>query len=265
MVRAAAVGGLDSLAPEPRIEAAAPLLEDPLRLVRVEAARVLASVPAERFGPRQRRVFEAALAEYEEAQRVQADMPSAHLNLGVLRANRGDRDLAERSYLKALWLDPGFLPARANLAHLYNQMGRNQDAERVLREGIARVPEAGDLHYSLGLLLAEEGRLEEAAEALGVAVLRLPGRARVRYNRGLALQRLGRHAEAEAALLAAHQLDARDPAITNALAIFYAQQQRWQRALPFAEKLVKLAPEAPGTRQLLWRIREELSASADSG
>ncbi len=192
-------------------------------------------------------------------------MPSAHLNLGALRASMGDRDLAERSYRKALWLDPGFLPARANLAHLYNQMGRNQDAERVLREGIARVPEAGELHYSLGLLLAEEGRLEEAAEALGAAVVRLPGRARVRYNRGLALQRLGRHAEAEAALLAAHQLDTRDPAIANALAILYAQQQRWEKALPFAEALVELAPQAPGPRQLLGRIREELSASADSG
>ncbi len=262
------MGGLDSLPPEPRIRAAAPLLEDPLRAVRVEAARVLASLPAERLQPRQRRVLEAALAEYEEAQRVQADMPSAHLNLGVLHASMGDRDLAERSYRKALRLDPRFLPARANLAHLYNQMGRNQDAERVLREGIALlpdVPEVGELHYSLGLLLAEEGRLEEAAEALGAAVVQLPGRARVRYNRGLALQRLGRHAEAEAALLAAHQLDPRDPAIANALAILYAQQQRWERALPFAEELVKLAPEEPGPRQLLRRIRAELSASADSG
>jgi tetratricopeptide (TPR) repeat protein len=265
LVRAAAVGGLDSLPPEPRLEAAAPLLEDPLRLVRVEAARVLASLPAERFPPRQRRVFEAALVEYEEAQRAQADLPSAHLNLGALRASMGDRDLAERSYRKALSLDPGFLPARANLAHLYNQMGRNRDAERVLREGIARVSEAGELHYSLGLLLAEEGRLEEAAEALGAAVVRLPDRARVRYNRGLALQRLGRQVEAEAALLAARQLDRRDPAIANALAILYAQQQRWEKALPFAEELVKLAPEAPGPRQLLWRIRQELSASADSG
>jgi Flp pilus assembly protein TadD len=265
LVRAAAVGGLDLLPPEPRSQAAAPLLEDPLRLVRVEAARVLASLPAERFPPRQRHVFEAALAEYEQAQRVQEDMPSAHLNLGVLHASVGDRDLAERSYRKALRLDPRFLPARANLAHLYNQMGRNQDAERVLREGIARTPEAGELHYSLGLLLAEEERLEEAAEALGAAVVQLPDRARVRYNRGLALQRLGRLAEAEAALLAAHQLDTRDPAIANALAILYAQQQRWEKALPFAEKLVELAPQAPGPRQLLRQIREASSAAADAG
>jgi tetratricopeptide (TPR) repeat protein len=265
LVRAAAVGGLDSLPPQPRIEAAAPLLEDPLRLVRAEAARVLASLPAERLPPPQRRALEAGLAEYEKAQRVQADMPSAHLNLGVLRASMGDRDLAVRSYRKALQLDPGFLPARANLAHLYNQMGRNADAERVLREGIARVSGAGELHYSLGLLLAEEERLDEAAQELGVAAALLPGRARVRYNHGLALQRLGRLAEAEAALLAAHRLGTRDPAIANALAVFYAQQQRWETALPFAEELVELAPEASGPRQLLWQIRRALSAPADEG
>jgi len=266
LVRAAAVGGLEPLPPEPRLEAAAPLLGDPLRLVRVAAARVLASLPAERLPPRQRRALEAAIAEYEQAQLVQADMPSANLNLGVLHAAMGDRDLAERSYLQALRLDPGFLPARANLAHLYNQMGRNEDAERVLREGIARVPEgAGELHYSLGLLLAEEERLAEAAEELRAAVVQLPGRARVRYNHGLALQRLGRHAEAEAALLAAHQLGTHDPSIANALAILYAQQQRWEKALPFAEELVELAPEAPGPRQLLRRIQEEISASANSG
>jgi tetratricopeptide (TPR) repeat protein len=144
-------------------------------------------------------------------------------------------------------------------------MGRNGDAERVLREGIARVPEAGELHYSLGLVLAEEERLEEAAEVLGAAAVRLPGRARVRYNHGLALQRLGRLAEAEAALLAAHRLGTRDPAIANALAIYYAQQERWEEALPFAEELLELAPEAPGPRQLLWQIRQALSAPARGG
>mgnify|MGYP000249422774 CR=1 FL=1 len=63
--------------------------------------------------------LEAGLAEYEEAQRVQADMPSAHLNLGVLRASMGDRDLAERSYRKALELDPSMAAALSALAQIH--------------------------------------------------------------------------------------------------------------------------------------------------
>ncbi len=47
VVRLAALGGLDDLPPQARVSMAAPALRDPLRAVRSEAARVLASVPAQ--------------------------------------------------------------------------------------------------------------------------------------------------------------------------------------------------------------------------
>ena len=93
--------------------------------------------------------------EYREGLLAVADMPSTHLNLGVLETDLGRKDLAEQAYRKALSMDPYFIPARQNLATIYNQMGRNADAERELREGIRQAPEQGELHYSLGLLLAE--------------------------------------------------------------------------------------------------------------
>src|SRR5262249_60782195 len=114
-----------------------------------------------------------------------ADMPASHLNLAVLYASQGKRDLAETEYLMALRMDPYFGPARANLVALYNAAGRNREAERVLREGIARTPGEGELYYSLGLLLAEDKRLAEAAAAPATAPKLIPGRARVRYHPGL--------------------------------------------------------------------------------
>jgi predicted CXXCH cytochrome family protein len=259
LVRAAAAGGLGPLAPRERL-AAAPLLKDPIRLVRIEAARVLASAPSEALDPSQRRTYEAALAEYQDAQMAMADMPSSHLNLGVLYADQGRVELAEQAYRTALRMDPYFLPARSNLAQLYNQMRRNADAERVLREGIARHPQSGELFYSLGLVLAEEKRVPEAAAALGKAAALLPGRARVRYNYGLALQQLGRRPEAEAALRQASQLDPRDPQIVHALAIFYVQQRDWRRALPYAQKLAELAPGDSRARELLQQIQQASAA-----
>src|SRR5262249_54293389 len=76
---------------------------------------------------------------------------------------------------------------------------RPRDGERVLRDGLARVPDQGELHYSLGLLLAEQNRLPEAAVELTEAARLLSDRPRVHYNQALALQRLGRRSEAEAA------------------------------------------------------------------
>ena len=104
-------------------------------------------------------------------------------------------------------------------------------------------------------LLAEENRLPEAATALGEAGQRLPKRHRVHYNHALALQRLGRQGEAEAALLKAEGLNRNDPDVLQALAIFYAQQRRWDQAYPYAQRLVRLFPDAPGPRRMLEQLQ----------
>jgi predicted CXXCH cytochrome family protein len=254
LVRATAARGLEHAPPEQRLAAVAPLLSDPIRAVRSEAARVLASVPAAQFNAAQRAAFDEALAEYEATQIANSDWPAAHLNLAVLQTLQGRPDLAEQSYRTAVALDRDFLPARVNLANLYNALGRNQDAERTLREAIEHAPDEGELHYSLGLLLAEEQRLEDASLALGEAARLLPERTRVHYNYGLALQRLGRREQAESELLVAHRLQKTDPNVLQALVAFYAQQRQWDRAYPYAKRLVSLYPNAPGPRQMLMQI-----------
>jgi tetratricopeptide (TPR) repeat protein len=259
LVRSTAAGALDRLPPEPKRMAAVPLLTDPVRAVRVEAARVLASTSTTGLDPEERRAFDAALAEFKEVQDADSDQPSAHLNLAVIYTGLGQLDLAEQSYQRAMGMDPEFLPARVNLANLYNRMGRNADAEGVLREAIERAPEEGELYYSLGLLLAEEGRIEEAITPLGRAAERIPDRGRVRYNYALALQHVGRRDDAERQLLQAHRVDPRDPGILQALVVFYMQDRRWVDAKASAEKLAELVPGDPGIRDVIQRIEREQS------
>jgi predicted CXXCH cytochrome family protein len=256
-VRIAAVAGLERVAPEERAPLVTSLLDDPVRAVRIEAARVLSSVPPDRVDPAHREGDRRAVGEFVAAQEVALDLPGPHLNLAVLYENQGRHALAEEQYLSALRLDPDFTPARLNLARLLNGLRRNGDAERVLREGIARVPNQGELLYSLGLLLAEEERFPEAADTLGRAADLLPERARVRYNAGLALQRLGRRADAETALVKARGIDPADPEIAWALAILYAQQNDWPRARAAAEAVDALAPGNPEVQALLDRSRRE--------
>ena len=260
LVRASAARGLEVLEPEQRVAAAMGLLRDPIRAVRVEAGRILASVPAELLGTSARSAREVALAEYVAAQRAQADTPSAQLNLAVLETQTGESERAIASYRNALERDPDFFPARANLAVLYGQLGRRSDAERLLREGIARNPEWGDFHYSLGLVLAEDERLEAAAGHLGRAAELLPQRPRVHYNHALALQRVDRFDEAERALRRAAGLAPRDTQIVYALTVFYMQRGRWKEALEPALQLVELTGGAPEALQLVERIETEAAA-----
>jgi len=256
-VRRAAASALEGARPGTRLAQLAPLLSDPVRAVRIEAARALSSVPAAEFDEDKRNRFEAALAEFVSAQRVGLDMPGPRLNLAVIAEHQGRPADAETEYLAALKLDPDFTPARLNLARFYSNVGRAPDAERILRNGISRVPAQGELHYSLGLLLAEQNRLAEAAPSLTEAARLLPDRSRVHYNLALALQRLGQRPQAEVALLKAQSLAPADRAAVYALAVFYAQDRRWFLAVPWADKLVALDPADPQAQQFLAQLRAQ--------
>jgi tetratricopeptide (TPR) repeat protein len=118
-----------------------------------------------------------------------------------------------------------------------------------------RVPDQGDLHYSLGLVLAEQRRLADAIAALAEAARLLPDRPRVQYNYALALQQAGRRPEAEIALLKAQSRAPEDRSIAYALAVFYSQDRRWFLAIPWAEKLVALDPADPQAQQFLAELR----------
>ena len=264
LVRVAAVGGLDRLSPRERPQWAAPLLKDPIRAVRIETARVLTSIPQDYLNEKQKLSFETALTEYIETQKAHADRPSAQLNLGIIYSNMGKTGKAEEAYQTAIRLAPDFLPPRFNLANFYNGLGRNDEAEQQLRLIIQQFPKSGEAHYSLGLLLAELGNLKESAAELTLAAGLLPEEARVHYNYALALQHLGRQNEATTALLIAEKLTPNDPSIVNAVASHYMQEGEWRKALPYAQKLVELLPNAPGPPQMVEKIQSELNADSGS-
>ena len=254
LVRATAAGGLDPLGLPARRAALEPLLADPVRAVRLEAARVLAEAWSGDGAPVPGDPLAAAAAEYLDARAAVADMAPARLGLGAVRERQGAHDRAEAEYRAALDLDPRLTPARFNLANLLNAQGRNSEAETVLRRGIGYDPDEPELHYSLGLLLAEEDRLDEAVESLARAAVPT-ARARVHYNYGLALQLAGRLDEAEAALGEARRRDDRDPDVVLALARLLMDRQRWSEAEELAAALVRLVPGAPGPQRLLNEIR----------
>ena len=255
-LRAAAAASLEDIPASLRVPTLAPLLKDPVRAVRIAAARSLAPLPHEQFDAATRQAFDTALAEYVAAQQVALDMPGPNLNLGALYAHTGRDAEAETAYRAALKIDPDFTPARANLAQFYAERGRLSDAEKVLREGLQREPGIGELQYSLGLLLAEQQQLPEAADALDKAARLMPLRARAHYNLGLARQQLGQVKPAEAALRKARELEPSDPAMAYALAVFYAQQGRRADALREAEALLQLQPGNAQAAQLVQRLRQ---------
>jgi predicted CXXCH cytochrome family protein len=251
LVRVAAVRGAESMEPRRRLVLLTPLLDDSFRAIRMEAARALATVPRELFGPAQTAAFDRALGEYVAAQEFSSDTPAGLLNLGLVHEAQGRDSLAESSYRAALSKDRTYRPARFNLVHLYNRTQRNPAAERTLREGLAWTPDDGEMRYSLGLLLAEDARYVESAAELGRAAALFPDRARVALNHGLALQHLGRMNEAERELRRALVLEATNPDVLEALSVLHLQERRWDEAKRDAERILDIDPADPRGRRLI--------------
>ena len=254
LVRAQAVRYLDLVDVRTRVELAWPLLSDPARTVRLEATRVLAPVMRQGIGGKLADQMRAALAEYATAEQVNADRPEAHLNLGLIAAALGEPSLAEQSYRSALELDPRFTPARANLADLYREQGREADAEAELKAGLASDPDNADLYHALGLARVRTQRLAAAIEDLARAARLAPDNSRFAYVHGVALDAADRTAEALAVLEAAQPGDPANRDLLIALIQYNAKLGRVQEAHRWLAEFGARAPGDPALKALREQI-----------
>lgn len=189
LVRRASISVYDQLPPLQR-RAVLPLLGDPSRIVRMQAARTLAPLADATFDATGLAAFRVAAAEYVAAERFNADRPEHRTNLGGFLAERGETIAAETEYQAALRLDPRFVPAWANLADLRRMQGREKEAEATLREGLKVSPDAAALHHALGLSLVRQQRKQEALRELQRATELEPGNARYRYVYDVAMREI---------------------------------------------------------------------------
>ena len=166
LVRSQAVRSLEPLSPQERVPFAAPLLSDPVRYVRIEAARLLAGTPPDKLQDAQRTALDRAITELIASEMASAERPESHMNLALLYAQMGRPSDAESELQTALRLDPKFVPAMVNLADLYRGQHRDDEGQQWLEKAIAVEPNAAEPIYALGLLKV---RLKQYPEALSFA------------------------------------------------------------------------------------------------
>jgi predicted CXXCH cytochrome family protein len=251
LVRLAGPRALTPSASRAAIQAAASLLRDPIRAVRVEAARALAGTDLLSLPPELQAAMVSATKELVAAEMVDADRPEAHLNLGLLDMRRRQMPEAEAEYRTALRLDPGFFPALVNLADLDRMRGADQEGAELLKEAIAIEPDNADARYSLGLLLVRQRDYAGALELLRRAHELAPDNARYAYVYAVALNSTGAPAEATALLERAHQQHPTDRDILMALVSFARDAGDFTLALKHARELVTLDPGDTQLRALV--------------
>ncbi|MDX1395216.1 MAG: tetratricopeptide repeat protein [Gemmatimonadota bacterium] len=227
------------------------LLSDSLRAIRLDAARALAPVPPVLFSDAQRSAVAGGVEDYVTAQLVNADRPEAWLNIGAIRGARGDTEAAAGAYRTAIEVDPTFAPAYANAAELQRNAGREEEAEAMLRRGLAADTSAAALHHALGLSLVRQGRHAEALEPLARARSLDPDNSRFGFVYAIGLSSAGDIEGALTELEAALEATPFDREVLSALATLSRQAGRTQDALDYARRVADIWSFDPSARQLL--------------
>lgn len=254
LIRAAAVNAI--MAPDgPTLtNLIGPLMSDPIRQIRMDAARRLAAAPESILSPSLLAARQRAMDEFVAAQALDADRAEARLTMGALYAEEGDAQAAEVQYRAAMRLSPRFPPAYVNLADLYRQLGREPEAIRTLRDGLALCSDSADIPHALGLALVRTDKLGEALVYLEQASTRAPDVTRYAYVYGVALESAGPKGRGIDVLKQAHERHPADTEVLSALVEYCHDAGKLEEAITYAQRLAALLPGDASAQALLDRL-----------
>ena len=248
LVRTSAIRTLEPLLQNGSIRSSIePLLDDPVRGVRVSAAWALRD---------SLHLDSAAGKDLRHMLDLNADQPAGQMQLAQFEFSRRNTSVAIKHMETAIRWDPNSPPFHHDLAMMYSTAGQTQPAIAKLRDAIKLAPGHAEYHYELGLALAETGDMPGVIASLQEAVRLDPSLARAWYNLGLARNGQKDIPGALDALQRGELANPRDPSIPYARATILARQGRKQEAVAALDRVLSVAPghgEALQLRSALMR------------
>ena len=250
LVRRGAVEAAAFLPPEARLQILQALLNDEVKTVRLAVANQLAD--AFSFSPdSQRPTLLRLYEEYEQSLLFNQDSPGGQLALGSFYYRRGNPIAVERAYLRALELEPAFVPALLNLADFRREDGNEEQAELLLQSALTVAPDSGAAQHAMGLLQIRRRELQTALEYLRQATLMEDASPRYAYVYAIALESEGDKQAAIDVLIQSELQWPNQPDILMLLLTFLDQEGRGVELLPFLSSLSRILPSDPRVRSLV--------------
>lgn len=194
-----------------------------------------------------RRHKEGALADAERLYRKAIESgfthPIAFSNLAVIYKQTNRHQEAISCYTKAIAIHPEFADAHANLGTLLEERGELEPALTATRQAIALNPDLANPHATLGAILLRQGDPTGALKAIHSALKRNPNLADAHLTAGLAWIRQGNLDQALAATLRAIELqpDFAEAHLNKGGILLH--QGQFEEALAATIRAIELQPE----------------------
>jgi len=187
---------------------------------------------------------ETAKARLKEAIDIDGKLWEAHHDLGVLAFKDGDDDAAIEHFTKALAVNPHHTPSLLARAEAHRRAGHRRDAradyEAAMRGTDEDDPNRRDASARLASMLRDAGEYDDAVTILRDTVRVHGVNAKIYTELGLIYILQKRLDLAQLVLAKALELDAKDPAIYNALATLAQRLGKAQEAFQLFDQAVSL-------------------------
>jgi tetratricopeptide (TPR) repeat protein len=255
LVRRAAVAALQNMPPEVIVSLLSENLQDSSLAVRSEIGLLLASIINQVPFEYQVRANQL-IAEYRETLEYGIDSPANLSNLASLNLYLGAPDSVEPLYLKALEIEPAYVPAMVNLADWYRSQGTEAEAGAMLARSVAVAPDSAMAQHAFGLHLIRLKQYDRALHYLRLATEQDNSQPRYHFVYAIALESQG-------------QLDKSIQFLSNAiehwpgqydllltLINFMDKQGRLAEAGNYISQLSRIAPASPDVKKLVARFQQ---------
>jgi tetratricopeptide (TPR) repeat protein len=197
----------------------------------------------------QRKMWDKAIEAFQRAIALQPQNFEAHNNLGYALEEAGYYKEALAEYETALKIKPDYKPALQNILSGVGRWsqdlidhGQYSTAEEILKAGIARAPEAGELYYFLGVVYQAMGKSAESLQMWKKAAQIRPDSSIAHYVKAVEKASAGDYQGALNELNEAVKIKPDNAYAHNLMGIILATTGKPQEAIAKFETAIKYKP-----------------------
>ncbi len=238
-IRLNALTALEGFPPKYKIPPAFEALEDQRKVIRVEAARILAPYFEQITNPSQKALLKKGLDAYEQTLLFNAERTELQSALALLYLDLKQYEKAETAFKKAIEIEEAYVPAYINYADYLKDIKQEQRAFAVLNDGLKSVPDAAALHLSLGLWYVRNNQSKKAKLSLEKAASLGPNDLNIQYTYAVFISSSDTH-KAISILLKQLALHSGDRRLLEALIYYYKHVDAHKKASQMQMRLNQL-------------------------